>query len=402
LKYEPAFDGLRAVAIIFVFLDHAWESTFPGAWAGVDIFFVLSGYLITTLLANELSATGKIDYRNFYIRRILRLWPAFAVFLLVVVLKISMSEGPKTGSFEAVAVSAVYLMNWSRAFVWWDQYKLGHTWSLAMEEQFYLLWPALLALIFARRAICYILALIIVMITWRCFLALNGADPERTYNGFDTHGDAILIGCLLALLVRRNPDPPIKLSKMWLVASGGLLAILFLLPHRTVFAQTAGLSIAALLTAMMIAGLRLESPLKSLLSIRPLVYTGKISYGFYLWHYPIVLGLSQYGIMGKMAALMLSFGLASASYHWIELPFLALKKQFAARPTTVPCSIVGTRVPGHDSDKRQSSRPVAAEEPIAASLLVNIDPVNTSIAVEHRHHPTPSMSSRTSSITNAE
>jgi peptidoglycan/LPS O-acetylase OafA/YrhL len=346
LKYEPAFDGLRAVAIIFVFLGHAWESAFPGAWAGVDIFFVLSGYLITTLLANELSATGKIDYRNFYIRRILRLWPAFAVFLFVVILKISMSASPKAGSFEAVAVSAVYLMNWSRAFIWWEQYKLGHTWSLAMEEQFYLLWPALLALIFARRAICCILGLIVVMVTWRCFLALNGADPERTYNGFDTHGDALLIGCLLALLVRRNPDPTIKLSEMWPVASGGLLAILFLLPHRNVFAQTAGLSIAALLTAIMIAGFRRETPLKSLLSIRPLVYIGKISYGFYLWHYPIVLGLLQYGTIGKMAALMLSFGLASASYHWIELRFLAQKKQFAARPTTVTGSMVGTRLPG--------------------------------------------------------
>jgi peptidoglycan/LPS O-acetylase OafA/YrhL len=114
-----------------------------------------------------------------------------------------------------------------------------------MEEQFYLLWPALLTLIFARRAICCILGLIVVMVTWRCFLALNGADPERTYNGCDTHGDALLIGCLLALLVRRNPDPTIKLSGMWIVASGGVLAILFLLPHRTVFTQTAGLSIAA-------------------------------------------------------------------------------------------------------------------------------------------------------------
>src|SRR5262245_4275815 len=124
-KYEPAFDGLRALAIIFVFLDHAWESAFPGGWAGVDIFFVLSGYLITTLLTNELSETGTIDYRNFYIRRVLRLWPAFAVFLLVVVLWISVSKGPRTEAFEAVAVSSVYLMNWNRAFVWWSQYKIG-------------------------------------------------------------------------------------------------------------------------------------------------------------------------------------------------------------------------------------------------------------------------------------
>ena len=335
MKYEPALDGLRAVAIIFVFLDHAWEPAFPGGWAGVDIFFVLSGYLITMLLTKELSETGAIDYRNFYIRRILRLWPAFAAFLFVIVIEISIGKNANTWSFGAVALSSVYMMNWNRAFVWWGEYKIGHTWSLAMEEQFYLLWPALLAFIFAWRAICFVLALIIVMVTWRCFLALNGAAPERTFYGFDTHGDAILIGCLLALLVRRNPDPTIKLSGMWVVASGGLLAILLLLPVLNVLTQTAGLSIAALLSAVMIASLRRETPLKSFLSVRPLVYIGKISYGFYLWHYPIVLGLSKYGNTGKVAALMLSFGLASASYHWLELPFLAQKKHFSPRPMRV-------------------------------------------------------------------
>jgi peptidoglycan/LPS O-acetylase OafA/YrhL len=335
LKYEPALDGIRAVAIILVFLDHAWESAFPGGWVGVDIFFVLSGYLITTLLTNELSDTGAIDYRNFYIRRVLRLWPAFAVFLFVVVLEISVSKDPNIWSFGAVALSSVYMMNWNRAFLWWSEYKLGHTWSLAMEEQFYLLWPVLLAFIFARRAICCVLALIVIIVTWRCYLALNGADPERTYNGFDTHGDALLVGCLLALLVRRNPDLTIKLSGMWLVATGGLLAILLLLPILNILTQTAGLSIAALLSAVMIASLRCQTPLKSFLSVRPLVYMGKISYGFYLWHYPIVLGLSKYGNTGKMAALMLSFGVASASYHWIELPFLAHKKQFSPRSTRI-------------------------------------------------------------------
>lgn len=335
LKYEPALDGIRAVAIIFVFLDHAWEPAFPGGWAGVDIFFVLSGYLITTVLTKELSETGAIDYQNFYIRRILRLWPAFAAFLFVIVLEISIGKNANTWSFGAVGLSSIYMMNWNRAFEWWGQYKIGHTWSLAMEEQFYLLWPALLAFIFYRRTISFVVALIIVMVTWRCFLAFNGADPERTYNGFDTHGDALLIGCLLALLVRQNPDLANKLGGMWLVASGGLLAILLLLPHRTVLAQTAGLSIAALLSAAMIGGLRCETPLKSLLSVAPLVYLGKISYGFYLWHYPIVLGLSKYGNTGKVAALMIAFGVASASYHWLELPFLAQKKFFSPRPPRV-------------------------------------------------------------------
>ena len=331
LKYEPGFDGLRAVAIMFVFLDHAWEPVFPGGWAGVDIFFVLSGYLITTLLSDELSETGAIDYRNFYARRILRLWPAFTVFLLFFVIEISIRT-PNLWSFGAVALSSVYMMNWNRAFAWWGQYKLGHTWSLAMEEQFYLLWPALLAFIFVRRAICCVLALIIVMATWRCFLAFHGADPERTYNGFDTHGDAILVGCLLALLVRQYPDLARKLSGLWFVASGGLLAILLLAPHRSLFTQSVGLSIAALLSAVVVASLHYRTPLTSLLSVRPLVYVGKISYGFYLWHYPIVVTLSKYGDIGNLAALMLSLGLASASYHWIELPFLAQKKYFSPRP----------------------------------------------------------------------
>jgi len=157
--------------------------------------FLCPQRLFDNNVAGQRVVRGRQDrLPQFYIRRILRLWPPFAVFLFVVVLKISLSEGQKTASFEAVAVSAVYLMNWSRAFIWWEQYKLGHTWSLAMEEQFYLLWPALLAFIFTRRAIPCITGLIIVMVTWRCFLALNGADPERTYNGFDTHGDALLIG----------------------------------------------------------------------------------------------------------------------------------------------------------------------------------------------------------------
>jgi peptidoglycan/LPS O-acetylase OafA/YrhL len=199
-KYEPSLDGIRAVAITAVVLYHSAPNWFPGGWAGVDAFFVLSGYLITRLLSDEIKENGSIDFQNFYIRRALRLAPAFVV-LLVVELAFDLIESSpqKWVNAQAVHISGLYLMNWNRAFDWLPEGHLGHTWSLAMEEQFYLLWPMMLLMIWRRDALRWTVTGIFVVFAWRTALAISGAGVDRTYNGFDTHADALLMGCALSL-----------------------------------------------------------------------------------------------------------------------------------------------------------------------------------------------------------
>jgi peptidoglycan/LPS O-acetylase OafA/YrhL len=336
MKYEPAFDGLRAIAVISVAVYHAWATVLPGGWAGVDVFFVLSGFLITSILSSEIAATGGVALGRFYLNRALRLTPAFASLLLAMLLKIAVSPAEKTGPLEAVGFSAIYMMNWNRAFDWAPQYMVGHTWSLAMEEQFYLVWPALLLLIFARRPMVWTSGLIVLVAAWRFYLAFSGSDPERTYNGFDTHGDALLIGCLLSFAVQARTSIP-EWARHWYIPAGGLAAIFLFLPHRTVFTQTVGLSLAAVLSAWMIVVTRQPNAASRALSAPALVYVGKVSYGFYLWHYPVLMVLGNfYGTPGKLAALALSLGIASASYHWFEMPFLRMKKRFDGHARPVP------------------------------------------------------------------
>jgi peptidoglycan/LPS O-acetylase OafA/YrhL len=148
MSYEPALDGLRAVAIVAVMIYHANERLLPGGYLGVDLFFVLSGYLITRLLSEELSINGKVSFFDFYIRRFLRLTPALWT-LLVFCVALAVASHRRVSSLVSVAIAATYLMNWNRAFHWASQGLLPHTWTLSIEEQFYLLWP--LAFVFIRR-----------------------------------------------------------------------------------------------------------------------------------------------------------------------------------------------------------------------------------------------------------
>ncbi len=197
-RYEPSLDGMRAVAVTCVVAFHATH-WLPGGWAGVDVFFVLSGFLITSLLAQEIEASGSIDLGSFYLRRALRLVPALTVMLLASLAVAVLLPSRTLEDVRAIGLAGTYLMNWNRAFALFPQAWLGHTWSLAMEEQFYLLWPAILLLIRARRPVTLISALVVLVTVWRLVLVLSGAPAERTYNGFDTHADGLLIGSALAL-----------------------------------------------------------------------------------------------------------------------------------------------------------------------------------------------------------
>jgi peptidoglycan/LPS O-acetylase OafA/YrhL len=220
------------------------------------------------------------------------------------------------------------MMNWNRAFEWAPQGYLGHSWSLAMEEQFYLLWPALLVLL-RRRAVAWLLLAVACITLWRMHLALAGAAFERTYNGFDTHADALLIGCVLALLPCRAGLA--RHAGRSVVFPLGLLAGLALdAPLYSMRTQAFGLSLSGLAAAWIVLAALDDGWFARALSHRLVAYVGLVSYGWYLWHYPLIqIGAQHGGQAGKLLAAIGSLGVAMLSYHVIETPFLRRKQRLA-------------------------------------------------------------------------
>jgi peptidoglycan/LPS O-acetylase OafA/YrhL len=328
--YEPAFDGLRALAVTSVVAFHAFPALLPGAWIGVEFFFVLSGYLITSLLSREMALSGTIAFKKFFMRRILRLTPAFWA-MLTCAAAVAIVSATRPADLRAVLISGVYLMNWNRAFNLFPQGLLGHTWSLAMEEQFYLLWPAALLFITPRRPVRWVALAIVAITVWRSYLAFSGADPERTYNGFDTHGDTLLIGCVLALLPI-TAKAAARAATLTVIPIAGTILMIATAYHRTVFMQTIGYTLIALLSGWLIIGASQPSRWRQVLSSKPLVFTGRISYGWYLWHYPILLFGEQTPFLqtawGRVALVLIAYPVAAVSYRYIEQPFLHLKSRF--------------------------------------------------------------------------
>jgi len=330
MAYRRSLDGMRGVAVTAVVAYHigSYRHQFaPGGWAGVDVFFVLSGFLITRILLTELRQAGRIDLRNFYYRRVIRLAPALLLLLLALACVALAQARERAQDFTDIALALGYVMNWSRALGWfpgWGGF-LGQTWSLSVEEQFYLVWPvALLLLSRARKGAPLIVAgLVAATVLWRVYLIAHGADPNRTYNGSDTHADPILIGCLLAFvfdwargfagLAERTAIMPV------LVLAVVLLRMHFFSP----IGQNAGMTIAALCSAWIVLATFADGLLDRALSVRPLVYTGRISYGWYLWHYPILFLANEPHRLPMAAdvALMLgAYGIAAASFHFVERP----------------------------------------------------------------------------------
>jgi peptidoglycan/LPS O-acetylase OafA/YrhL len=348
LGYRPALDGLRAVAISLVFLHHTaaflapslqrWF--FPGGFLGVDVFFVLSGFLITTLLL-ERHDRERRPIRTFYLRRALRLLPALIALLLANLLY-AIVEGRGVGdAVRSIAVVLPYVTNWAElAGVHISQY-LTHLWSLAIEEQFYLVWPLLLftALrVWPSRSKLIWLALSIAVLAaaWRAALFESGDPWLRIYIRTDARADSLAIGAALALMPRvwlaralssraRSFAGSVALA-MVLVAAAGLqpsAAVLYL----------GGFSVVAIATAVLIASvMQSESRLGRVLGTRPLVLLGRLSYALYLWHFAIFQVVAEHTIGWSSAARIpvawaLALIAAAASYRCIELPALALKRR---------------------------------------------------------------------------
>jgi len=206
MQYLPQLDGLRGVAIVAVMLFHAGILTFGGGFIGVDIFFVLSGFLITTLLVREHQTHGSVSLRNFYMRRALRLLPALLILLLVFCLLsfLRLDRADAKSNYVGALIVLFYLSNWARALSLHPQYPLDHTWSLSIEEQFYALWPVILILMLTTlKKPKHVLALTVgfALAAWclRVYLTMSGSTVERIYYGSDTRADSLMVGCALGI-----------------------------------------------------------------------------------------------------------------------------------------------------------------------------------------------------------
>ena len=327
-----------------------------GGFLGVDIFFVLSGFLITTLLMDEWARTGRISLRKFYARRALRLLPALV--LLVVACDVTVMViarlywAPESfmpvvfGMVYASVVVFFYIGNWvmiSGQTLW----ILGHTWSLSIEEQFYVLWPLCLWLLlrWARRR-GFILPVLVLGIAASLLLKVAlvraHAPLTRVFFGLDTRFDELLIGCVVGVFASWRLFAGSRLSRSWLgvgaAAAAALLAfMLWRAGWREPVMLGGGLTAAAAAAGVLIADIiaRPSGWLASALGRQPLVGIGRISYGLYLWHFPIVYGFGALAVDGTppnfpraALAIALSFLVAAASFRWIEQPMLRMKRRF--------------------------------------------------------------------------
>ena len=338
MRYMPALDGLRALAVMLVFLYHRGGTYFPGGWIGVDIFFVLSGYLITSILVREQETTGSILLRRFYMRRVYRLLPALLVVVGVAV-AFAVWFGDRTRDTELDAAAALlYFADYRYALYPVHETALVHTWSLAVEEQFYVFWPLLLIALLRwdrRAALRATLALIIAIGAWRGFLLVTHADPfRRIYFAFDARADELLIGCVLALWRPQVPDSGC-VRHLWPAVLVLLAAVVLKVSPfgpGLWYVDTIGCPMIAAAAAylILIVTSDRENPLTYLLSLPVLVAFGRISYGFYLWHYLIIREQSHMFFNRIEVTFALSIAAAVTSHYLVERPFLELGRRGSA------------------------------------------------------------------------
>jgi len=350
-------DGLRAVAVSAVVLYHLGITVIPGGFLGVDIFFVISGFLITTLLVEEMSAQGRIRLGTFYLRRARRLLPALLIVLVAVLILAATIAGDVASQVKRdIPAALVYVSNWWA--IGQDQSyfeligrgnMLAHLWSLAVEEQFYLVWPAILVIccwaavrfgISRQHAIGIVAATGAVASTaWMVYLSLTrgfplDADPTRAYFGTDTHAMSVLVGAALATVwnPRAFRTRVMPLATVILVLAGvvGLAltgALLTQVSEYSPWLYRGGFLMAALVFAFTVAAsTHPASPVGAILDVAPIRWVGERSYGIYLWHWPIFL-VTRPGIdnpwtgpwvdITRIALVLL---VAEASYRWIEVP----------------------------------------------------------------------------------
>jgi len=331
----PSLDGIRAFSIMLVigwhlstsgtapWLEQLWR--IDSGNLGVRIFFVISGYLITSLLLAEHARTGTVNLKRFYVRRALRIMPAFYFFLVVIA--VASAAGLVPASRTALLRAATYTANYFRT-----DWTFGHTWSLAVEEQFYLLWPSVIVLLGLRRSFVCAGVVLLLSPTFRGIAALTGHWPDNPRYSFECVADALATGCLLAharpwlwihasyrrLLERRAME-------LWPIA---ILVVAVASARWEHFGAIAGITLLNIAIAVWIdLCLRYpESWVGRILNARPMAFVGVLSYSIYLWQQPFL----RPGHTLRFPLSILCIGiLALASFFLIERPMLRLRARVA-------------------------------------------------------------------------
>ncbi len=346
--YLPGIDALRALAVLAVFFYHADVSWMPGGFLGVDVFFVISGYLITSLLLREFRDQGGVRLGRFWLRRAQRLLPAVGVLIAVTMIAAAILEPDRIDALRGDALASLfYFANWHFIFgdvSYFEQFQapslFTHLWSLSVEEQFYLFWPLAFAAgmkLFGRgRLLLGVLAGALASVALAWILFDPGHDASRVYYGTDTHAVGLLLGVALALvwspieLRRRRTGPLVgPLLDVVGVLALAYVVLSFLHVHDYDLALWHGGYLwLALVTALLVAVLvHPATRLGSLLGQPAVLWLGLRSYSFYLWHWP-VLALTRPGVDVQLPRgiliplqLLAVLVLADLSYRFVELPF---------------------------------------------------------------------------------
>ena len=342
LTYRPALDGVRAVAVVGVIGVHTHPRLTPGGAVGVDVFFVLSGFLITTLLVQELDRVGTIAVGRFYVRRALRLLPALAVVLVAVTAWAVVVASPSTrhGALREVAAAATYTRNWTGPWATTPGPLLGHTWSLALEEQFYLVWPVILLLALRPRR-GRSTDRIVMTVFVACFVAavvLRAAGVQGWSVLLVQRPDALLLGATAALARRRWgaswAAPRSRRHGALAVAVATVALVVLMIVPVSSRPGGPGVSLAAVAALILVVGVVAQpdsSPARAYAS-RPMVAIGRISYGLYLWQQPVLRWVDD-RLVGRNALMRLPIGISGAlacaalSYRFVERPALRWKER---------------------------------------------------------------------------